>query len=467
MAGDWRQWRGFALEKAELLGGRLKDLMSSGQAFVRSRLGWDLGLDPELYPTWLVLTTAALGALLVLAAFWAAFCGGGNDRRRKRSVPQPQPQPQTPPPPGSIRTGQLAAKTPLNKSAKPEETKRKNVKKAGDKKPQPNGQPASAVVVQQEVKVPKVLPRPPPVKTRKATKPQEPLPVQVKKDKKRKANVKAAAAAVITLDGKESDEGAWETKVSNREKKQQRRKDKGPETLAVPEDANAAKSHVKKKSTGAHESQPSRSVVKAPPAARGGEGGDGRRDFSGKTPTSAETVKWGSLHRGPGEPRSQESERGSRTWLANGNSDPDAVSYSALRANPAELAEPQWTGQGDGQCGASNGVDLGSDWSAPAEHWGNYEGPPLTTQPMERPPAAKVASVEKDEQDPAGGAAISKKKRKKKKKNEEEASEVVNPAPKLQDVPTVAAQKSSTSSSRQQPEQNAAKKEKKKVKKET
>ncbi|XP_077599339.1 protein LYRIC-like [Stigmatopora nigra] len=454
MAGDWRQWRGFALEEAELLGGRLKHLMSSGQAFVQSRLGWDLGLEPELYPTWLVLTTAALGALLLLATFWAAFCGGGNDRRRKRSVPQPQPQTTTPPPPGSIRSGQLAVKTPLIKRAKPEETKRKNVKKVGDKKPQPNGESASAVVVQQEVKVPKVLPRPPPVKTRKAAKPKEPLPVQVKKEKKSKANVKAAVAAVITLDVKESDEGTWETKVSNREKKQQRRKDKGPETLAVPEDANAAKGHVKKKSTEAHESQPSKSVVKAPPPARLGEGVDGRRDFSDKTPTSAETVKWGSRQRGRGEPGIQESQGGSQTWLANGKSDPDAVSYSALRANPAD------------------GVDLGSDWSAPAEHWGNYEGPTLTSQLMEKPPVAKVVSVKKDDQNLEGGAAISKKKRKKKKKNEEEAvSEAVNPAPKLEVVPTVATQKSSTSSSRQRPEQNAtggtAKKEKKKVKKET
>ncbi|XP_057684378.1 metadherin a isoform X2 [Corythoichthys intestinalis] len=465
MAGDWRQWRGFALEEAEILGGRLKDLLSSGQAFVRSRLGWDLGLEPEFYPTWLVLTTAALGALLVLAAFLATVCGGGGgDRRRKRSAP----------PPVTLRGGgEVAAKTPLvkaplTKTAKPEETKKKNVKKAGDKKPQPNGQLASAVVVQQEVKVLKVLSRqpPPPAKTRKAPQPQEQLPAQVKKDKKKsKTNVKAAPY-VITLDGKEPDEGTWETKVSNREKKQQRRKDKGPETYAGPEGTNAGKSHVKKKNTGAHESQPSKSAAKASAA---GQGGDGV-DFSDKTSASAESAKWGSRHRGRGEPRTQESQGG------NAKSDLDPVSYSALRQNAAEPVEPQWTNRADDQWGGSNGADPGSDWNAPAEHWGNYEEPPvaivLLTQLMERPSAIKVTSGENDGQDPAGGAATAKKRRKRKKKSEEEAaSETVKTAHKFEDVPVVASQKLSISSSRQRPERitaaETAKKDKKKVRRET
>lgn len=38
--------------------------------------------------------------------------------------------------------------------------------------------------------------------------------------------------------------GAWETKVSNREKKQQRRKDKGPEDSGGPGGVEAPKTHV-------------------------------------------------------------------------------------------------------------------------------------------------------------------------------------------------------------------------------
>lgn len=38
--------------------------------------------------------------------------------------------------------------------------------------------------------------------------------------------------------------GAWETKVSNREKKQQRRKDKGPEDSGGPGGTAAVKPHV-------------------------------------------------------------------------------------------------------------------------------------------------------------------------------------------------------------------------------
>lgn len=107
------------MEEAELLSGRLKDLLSSGQAYVRSHLGLDLGLAPELYPTWLMLATAGMGALLLLAVSWAAICGGGC--RSKRSIRV------------VTRSGPPVAKTPVTKTVKPEETKKRNAKKAGEK----------------------------------------------------------------------------------------------------------------------------------------------------------------------------------------------------------------------------------------------------------------------------------------------------------------------------------------------
>ena len=110
MAGDLRA---FALEKAELLSGRLKELTSSGLGYVQARLGVDLGLKPELYPTWVVLSTAALGALLLLAVSWAAVCGGLLAGKKRRS--------------SASQGGDEAAK------AEPEEPRRRNRKKTAEK----------------------------------------------------------------------------------------------------------------------------------------------------------------------------------------------------------------------------------------------------------------------------------------------------------------------------------------------
>lgn len=122
MAGDLRS---FALEKAELLSSRLRELVSSGQGLVRAQFGVDLGLKPELYPSWLILSTAAVGLLLplLLGASWAAFCGGGGGRLvgKKRASQVSQ---------GGEETGKASTD---NKSVKPEEPKKRNRKKTGDK----------------------------------------------------------------------------------------------------------------------------------------------------------------------------------------------------------------------------------------------------------------------------------------------------------------------------------------------
>ncbi|XP_061615898.1 metadherin a isoform X2 [Phyllopteryx taeniolatus] len=361
-------------------------------------------------------------------------------------------------------------------------------------KTQSNGQPAAAVIMQQEVKVPKLFAKLPlPIKTRNA--PDVQPPAQVKKDKQKSKKSVKSAQFVVTHDGKEPDEGTWETKVSNREKKQQRQKEKCPETCGGPERTHAAKSHVestsnvKKKNRVANESQHSRSAAKGPSC----QGGDcvnsgGRNDFPAKISVtqmgSAETSKWGSHCRTRAEPRSctQKSQGGAQTWVANMKSDVNPLSLSMQRLNAA--AEPlsksmelQWTSHADEQWGGTNGVEPGSDWNAPAEPWGNYEQPQEAMRQLkERPPANKVMEDEKDNEDPVGGAAKSKKKRKKKKKSEEDAlcqAQAGNFVPKSEDLPAAASKKPSISSSRKQPEQNAAaaaaaaKKDKKKIRRET
>lgn len=112
--------RGFALEKAELLSSRLKEILSTGQGYIQARFGVDLGLKPELYPTWIILSTAAAGLLVLLGLSWAAVCGGGLPGK-KRGYPAV-----------SQGVGQLD-KAVSSKSGRAEEQRKRNRKKALDK----------------------------------------------------------------------------------------------------------------------------------------------------------------------------------------------------------------------------------------------------------------------------------------------------------------------------------------------
>lgn len=126
MAGDLR---GLALEKAELLSSHLKELLSSGQGYVRARFGVDLGLKPELYPTWVILSTAAAGLLLLISLSWAAVCGGLLAGKKRGS-------PVTHGSSSSGGGGGEPLKAGFAKTAKPEEQKKKNKKKTVEKVPQ-------------------------------------------------------------------------------------------------------------------------------------------------------------------------------------------------------------------------------------------------------------------------------------------------------------------------------------------
>ena len=108
-----------AFEKAEILSSRLKEIISSGQEYIQNQLGLDLGLNPDVYPTWVLLSTAAAGLLVVLVLFWVAICGGASVGKTRGS---------------SLTKDQVEEplKADLNNSAKPDEQKRKN-KKSSEK----------------------------------------------------------------------------------------------------------------------------------------------------------------------------------------------------------------------------------------------------------------------------------------------------------------------------------------------
>lgn len=483
MAGDLQ---GFALEKAELLSSRLKELLSSGQGYVRAQFGVDLGLKPELYPTWVILSTAAVGLLLLLGLSRAAVFGWLLVGKKRGS-------------PVTAGSGE-PGKATFVKAAKPEEQKKRNKKKTLEKKTQSNGQPVT--VAQEEVKVTEAVSKPAPqIKTEKVHEVQ--APVQVKKNKKKTKTDVKPVQHVSTNDGKEPDDGAWETKVSNREKRQQRRKEKGSEDSGSPGGVEGLKTHVEapavtaptKKNRGNHESLHSRTTGKGDGA--GGTvssswreepsvNGGGWTDLSLKIPGqmgAMEGTKWSSIptatHYRTQPERQKWAQESQAAWSGiDGRikTDLNPVSFSMLRLNTSDSIsnsmELQWASHAnvDDEWSGYNGMtaaDPSSDWNAPVEHWGNYEEPPVlvTAAPLqkEHPLPNKVSEDEKDAEDPSGGAAKSKKKKKKKKKTEEEAASeaqtvstapMVNAVPKPQELPVLSKkQNTSISSSQKKTEQ--------------
>lgn len=66
------QWQDAASRQAELLTNRLNEVLYEGLAWLRSELGVDLGLKPELIPPWVILPAACVG-LLLLVFLWASL----------------------------------------------------------------------------------------------------------------------------------------------------------------------------------------------------------------------------------------------------------------------------------------------------------------------------------------------------------------------------------------------------------
>ncbi|KAI4818103.1 hypothetical protein KUCAC02_011466 [Chaenocephalus aceratus] len=377
--------RGFALEKAELISSRLKVLISWGQDNVRAQFGVDLGLKPEVYPTWVILSTAAVGLFLVLSLSWAAVCRGlFAGKKRGSPVPQGNGEP---------------SKANLAKTAKPEEPKKRNKKKTIEKNTHSNGQPVA--VAQEEVKVVEVVSKQAPhIRTEKVYEVQAPV--------------------------QETDDGAWETKVSNREKKQQRRKDPVSGDSGSPGGAEAPKSNAEalvataptntKKNKGNHDSLHSKATGKgdtttgAVTSSRREEpsvNGGGWTDMSVKIPRQMGAMdgpKWSATttatqYRAPPKPQSWGQE--TQAWSSiDGRikTDPNPVNFSMLGLNTTDSIsnsmELQW---------GIAAADPSSDWSAPAEHWGNYEQPPVMETPepplKEQPAPNKVSEDEKDADD--------------------------------------------------------------------
>lgn len=106
------QWQDAASQQAELLTNRLNELLSKGLGLLRSELGVDLGLKPELTPPWVVLLAACSGLALTLL-LWASVCRAVF---KKRGPAKPEDD-------GGVEIKQAVGK--LVKSEEPKKKKKK------------------------------------------------------------------------------------------------------------------------------------------------------------------------------------------------------------------------------------------------------------------------------------------------------------------------------------------------------
>uniref|UniRef100_A0A8C6WF24 LYRIC protein n=1 Tax=Neogobius melanostomus TaxID=47308 RepID=A0A8C6WF24_9GOBI len=319
MAGDLR---GFALEKAEFISRRFRELLSSGEGYIRAHFGVDLSLKAEQWVI-LFLFTAAVG-LLMLAVSCTGVCGGLLGGKKRRSLATSE---------GNTESD----KASLAKStAKSEEQRKKNKKKLTEKVAQTVHEAQTTLPMKKNKKKPKLDMKP--------------------------------TQQLSTAEGKEQDEGAWETKVSNREKRQQRKKERGPDDSGSP----------------------------------GGWSEEALKSSAGWTDVSLKmSTQMGSVD-GPkwsGIPATQ-------PWAQETQGDDDNLLLNVLNDIKNILIL----------------INIlvyffSSDWNAPVEHWGNYEEPSAVEPP--------VFSL-KEQADPSDAAKSKKRRRKKKKTEEETASQARN-----------------------------------------
>ncbi|XP_050746948.1 protein LYRIC isoform X1 [Gymnogyps californianus] len=200
-AGSWQET---AAQQAEEAAARVRDVLSGGLGLLRAELGLELGLDPQGLPTWLALVVPAALGLGLLGLLLAVACGGGLRGRRG---------------PDSRRgPGQGGGPGPGQLHLKGDEQKKRNKKKLPEKTARPNGR-SFLDVSEDEV-----------IQTVRKENVKQPVDTEKKNEKSKKKKKSKGDAKTVQdmsrLDGKEVDEGTWETKISNREKRQQRKRDK-------------------------------------------------------------------------------------------------------------------------------------------------------------------------------------------------------------------------------------------------
>ncbi|XP_060979689.1 protein LYRIC isoform X5 [Dama dama] len=451
-----RSWLDELAQQAEDGSARLQEMLSVGLGFLRTELGLDLGLEPKRYPGWVILVgTGALGLLLLflLGYGWAAACAGA--RKKRRSPPRKREEAAAAAPaPAADDQGVL-------KNLRSEEQKKKNRKKLPEKpkmishavrwqtvtgilEPLPNGRTIE-VAEEEVVRTPRSVTAKQPIETDKKN----------EKSKKNKKKSKSDAKAVQNSsrhDGKEVDEGAWETKISHREKRQQRKRDKvqsdsgsldstvpGIEsaTTVTTEQLTAASFPVgsKKNKGDSHlnvqvsnfKSGKGDSTLQVSPGLNENltVNGGGWNEKSMKLSSQISAAAWSSVDRGMNTSEQNSASFASLTLnSAVSGSTAEPVSQSTTSDYQWDVSrnQPYIDDEWSGLNGLSS-ADPSSDWNAPAEEWGNWvdeERASLLKSQEPIPDDQKVSDDDKEKGEGALPTGKSKKKKKKKKKQGED-----------------------------------------------
>ncbi|XP_028621740.1 protein LYRIC isoform X2 [Grammomys surdaster] len=428
-----RSWQDELAQQAEEGSARLRELLSVGLGFLRTELGLDLGLEPKRYPGWVILVgTGALGLLLLflLGYGWAAACAGA--RKKRRSLPRKREEAASPTP-ASEDTAQL-------KNLRSEEQKKKNRKKLPEK-PKPNGRTVE-VHEEEVVRTPRSITAKQPPETDKKN----------EKSKKNKKKSKSDAKAVQNSsrhDGKEVDEGAWETKISHREKRQQRKRDKvltdsGSLDSTIPGIENTITVTTEQLTTASFPVGSKKNKVSSGLNENLTVNGGGWSEKSVKlsSPLSAGEEKWNSVPpASAGKRKTEPSAWTQDTGDTNANgkdwgrnwSDRSIFSGIGSTAEPVSqstTSDYQWDVSRnqpyiDDEWSGLNGLssaDPSSDWNAPAEEWGNWVDEDRASLLKSQEPISNDQKVSDDDKEKGEGAlptGKSKKKKKKKKKQGE------------------------------------------------
>ncbi|XP_005368200.1 protein LYRIC isoform X1 [Microtus ochrogaster] len=449
-----RSWQDELAQQAEEGSARLRELLSAGLGFLRTELGLDLGLEPKRYPGWVILVgTGALGLLLLflLGYGWAAACAGA--RKKRRSSPRKReetaasaPAPEDPAQPKTLRS---------------DEQKKKNRKKPPEK-PKSNGRTVE-VPEDEVVRTPRSVTAKQPPETDKKN----------EKSKKNKKKSKSDAKAVQNSsrhDGKEVDEGAWETKISHREKRQQRKRDKvltdsGSLDSTIPGIENTITVTTEQLTTasfpvGSKKNKGDSHLNVQVSNFKSGKGDSALQVSSGlnenltvngggwneksvklSSQMSAGEEKWNSVPPASAGKRKTEpsawtqdpADANGKDWGRNW-SDRSIFSGIGSTAEPisqSTTSDYQWDVSRnqpyiDDEWSGLNGLssaDPSSDWNAPAEEWGNWVDEERASLLKSQEPIPNDQRVSDDDKEKGEGVlptGKSKKKKKKKKKQGED-----------------------------------------------
>ncbi|XP_061675065.1 protein LYRIC-like isoform X7 [Syngnathoides biaculeatus] len=380
------QWKEAASQQAKVFAARMNELLTKGQEFLRSELGVDLALKPELIQPWVILLAACTGLVLMLA-IWASMALF----KKRPTIPVVQDT--------------VKIKPSASKSVKSEEPKKR--KKRAEKKVQPNGRAVTEAhdedAIVSQARVPHQQPPRPETKRENAL------------ETKRK--VKQAVTETVTAVGKEPEEGTWETKVSNKEKREQRKKDK-------------------RSSDGS--SSPG-----------GGGAGGGTLGATPEQCKASAAIPSVNQKKKKGQSSKVTAEKSNAAASHANNIEAPLVAAVVANSQAVKVSrtvapktQGPWIGTREPQPLWKTEIDdPSSDWNAPSEVWGNYEEPtPQPTRVQEQPRSAKakpkimnLATEEEDEKHNGEAGAAKNKKRKKKKAAEVgEVSQVEVPQTKLE-----------------------------------